>query len=176
MTPFLRSVDQIDYVIFRYRLKIYMWQRSQFRPKRLYKSTKALLKISECQLPPRGVTTRVWHHTMSGKRTVGLVGCVATKLGKPSMSKDLYILTLFRGGRRYVDKLCDEWFVLSALHELVDPEGVIEPYDVTLENFLLFAKAPVEFEDIGQIESSLQWLSKIWCLRCTLAPITKISA
>lgn len=72
---------------------------------------------------------------MSRKRTIGLVGCVATKLDKPSKAKDLYISPLFRGRRRYVEKSCNEWFVLSALHGLVDPEEVIAPYNVTLKTF-----------------------------------------
>lgn len=40
--------------------------------------------------------------------------------------------TLFAGRRRYVEKSCDRWFVLSAKHRLVDPDDLLDPYDVTL--------------------------------------------
>jgi hypothetical protein len=46
---------------------------------------------------------------------------------------DLYVSTLFAGRRRFVERTCDRWFVLSALHGLVPPERVLEPYDVTLK-------------------------------------------
>ncbi len=63
---------------------------------------------------------------------IGLVGCVKTKWIHPAPAQDLYISTLFKGRRRYVEKSCDRWFVLSAKHGLVDPLEVIEPYDVAL--------------------------------------------
>ncbi len=60
------------------------------------------------------------------------MGCVKSKRDRPSPAKDLYTSTLFVGRRRYVERNCDQWFVLSALHGLVDPDQVIEPYDVSL--------------------------------------------
>lgn len=44
------------------------------------------------------------------------------------------VSALFTGRRRYVERTCSEWWILSALHGLVSPEDVVEPYDVTLKN------------------------------------------
>lgn len=63
---------------------------------------------------------------------IGLVGCVKRKCGHPAPAKDLYVSPLFVGRRRYVECSCDRWFILSALHGLVPPELVLEPYDVSL--------------------------------------------
>jgi hypothetical protein len=67
-------------------------------------------------------------------RRIGVVGCVKEKARRPSPAKDLYTSPLFRGRRRYVEKSCDEWWVLSAAHGLVHPEEVLAPYDVTLKD------------------------------------------
>lgn len=63
---------------------------------------------------------------------VGLVGCVKTKLSSGTAAQDLYVSPLFIGRREYVERTCDTWYVLSALHGLLQPEQRIEPYDVTL--------------------------------------------
>jgi hypothetical protein len=65
-------------------------------------------------------------------RKIGLVGCVKQKsdVGQPAAT--LYTSTLFKGRVRYVERSCDRWFVLSALHGLVEPTTVLKPYDVTL--------------------------------------------
>lgn len=65
-------------------------------------------------------------------RRIGLVGCVKEKRRVPGAAKDLYTSTLFMGRRRAVERSCDQWFVLSTLHGLVDPGQRLEPYDVTL--------------------------------------------
>jgi uncharacterized HhH-GPD family protein len=72
---------------------------------------------------------------MSGERAgqrIGLVGCVKSKLTRASRARDLYTSPLFRGRRRYVEKTCDEWYVLSAAHGVVEPNTILEPYDVSL--------------------------------------------
>jgi hypothetical protein len=63
---------------------------------------------------------------------VGLVGCVKTKLDRPARAADLYISPLFLGRREVVERSCDRWFILSALHGLVAPEELVAPYDQTL--------------------------------------------
>ena len=65
-------------------------------------------------------------------RHVGLVGCVSQKAAGPRPARDLYTSALFRGRRGYVERACDRWWILSALHGLVDPDAVLAPYDVTL--------------------------------------------
>jgi len=91
---------------------------------------------------------RLRQRTMSGKqrtaatRTVHidftdalvLVSCVKSKLPRKAPARDLYTSTLFSGIRNIVDSRNLDWFVLSALHGLVDPLDSIEPYERTLNN------------------------------------------
>ena len=60
---------------------------------------------------------------------IGLVGCVKKKGPVAAPAEELYVSPLFVGRRRFVESTCDRWFILSALHGLVDPHEVIEPYD-----------------------------------------------
>jgi len=62
----------------------------------------------------------------------GLVGCVKEKAQWPCAARDLYTSALFRGRRRFVEKTCDRWFILSAKHGLVDPYQTLDYYDETL--------------------------------------------
>jgi hypothetical protein len=63
---------------------------------------------------------------------VGLVGCVATKRSEPAPARDLYTSPLFVGRRTAVERSCDTWFILSAMHGLVPPAQVLAPYDLAL--------------------------------------------
>lgn len=63
---------------------------------------------------------------------IGLVGCSSAKLRRPAPARELYTSALFTKSRDYVDRTCDQWFILSAKHGLVDPDMVLEPYDVKL--------------------------------------------
>jgi hypothetical protein len=65
---------------------------------------------------------------------VGLVGCVKDKGTAIAPAKDLYVSPLFRGRRRYVERSCAAWFILSAKHHLVRPEQSLAPYDESLKN------------------------------------------
>jgi len=67
-------------------------------------------------------------------RRVGLVGCVKEKAAQPLPAKDLYVSTLFRGRRGFVERSCDQWWILSAAHGLINPDAVVAPYDVTLKD------------------------------------------
>ena len=67
-------------------------------------------------------------------RRIGLIGCVKGKAGGARAAKDLYVSTLFSGRRSYVERSCDEWWILSAEHGLVHPDAVLGPYDVTLKD------------------------------------------
>ena len=63
---------------------------------------------------------------------IGLVACSKTKLDRPAPARELYTSPLFRAASGYCERVYDRWYVLSALHGLVHPDQVIEPYDVTL--------------------------------------------
>jgi hypothetical protein len=68
-----------------------------------------------------------------GAPRIGLVGCVKVKATEPRAAQHLYMSTLFRGRRSFVEASCCEWWVLSAKHGLVHPEETLGPYDVTLK-------------------------------------------
>jgi hypothetical protein len=61
-----------------------------------------------------------------------LVGCVKTKLPTAAPADELYTSPLFRKRRRYAEAAGRPWFILSALHGLVRPDLVLEPYDMYL--------------------------------------------
>ena len=70
--------------------------------------------------------------TETTQTLVGLVGCASQKLHRPAPARDLYVSQLFRKASAYAEASCDRWYVLSALHGLVHPDTVLEPYDVRL--------------------------------------------
>ncbi len=65
---------------------------------------------------------------------VYLVACVGAKLDKPSPAQDLYVSDWFLKASSYARAMSPAWFILSAKNGLVDPDQVIEPYDMTLRN------------------------------------------
>ena len=65
---------------------------------------------------------------------VVLVGCVKMKRPEVTRAKDLYISALFKKGRAYAERTGARWFILSAQHGLVDPEEMLEPYDLQLSS------------------------------------------
>lgn len=70
---------------------------------------------------------------MDGRRgRIGLVGCVKEKAAVARPAAELYTSTLFRGRAVYVQRSCDRWLILSALHGVVEPSTVLDPYDVSL--------------------------------------------
>lgn len=64
--------------------------------------------------------------------TIALVGCAAAKLKRPAPARDLYTSQLFRKSCAYAEQNADRWYVLSALHGLVHPDAVLEPYNMKL--------------------------------------------
>ena len=67
-------------------------------------------------------------------RRVGLVGCVKEKRSSAAQAKDLYTSTLFQGRRRFAERSCSEWWILSAQHGLVTPGFQLAPYDLALKD------------------------------------------
>ena len=64
---------------------------------------------------------------------IGLVSCVKTKRDEPAVPKDLYASPYFEKMRAYAEQYHDDWWILSAKHGLLDPDGEpINPYDETL--------------------------------------------
>jgi hypothetical protein len=72
---------------------------------------------------------------------IGLVSCVKTKRDEPATPKNLYTSDYFEKMRTYAEQYHDDWWILSAKHGLLDPEGdPIEPYDETLSGARVAAK------------------------------------
>lgn len=65
---------------------------------------------------------------------IGLVSCTKSKRETIAKPPDLYMeSTFFRKARKYVEANHDAWYILSAKHHLLEPDGPpIEPYDDTL--------------------------------------------
>lgn len=61
-----------------------------------------------------------------------LVGCVKSKRCAPSAAKDLYDSPLWRYRRAYAERSGVDWYILSAKHDLLDPEKMIAPYNLAL--------------------------------------------
>ncbi len=88
-------------------------------------------------------------------RRIGLVGCVKQKGLHAATAAELYTSALFRGRRAYVERTCDSWFVLSALHGLLEPQVVVAPYDVTLAAARRPAKREWSKRALAQIDKAL---------------------
>jgi hypothetical protein len=86
---------------------------------------------------------------------VGLVGCVATKRSEPAAARDLYTSPLFAGRRATVERSCDAWFILSAMHGLVDPEQVLAPYDLALGDLSAAERRGWSRSVLGDLSSKL---------------------
>jgi hypothetical protein len=64
--------------------------------------------------------------------TAILIGCVSRKRSQACAARELYVSPLFRGRQRYAEASGRPWLILSALHGLVEPSDVLEPYDLPL--------------------------------------------
>ena len=63
------------------------------------------------------------------------ISCVKSKRDTASHAKDIYTSALFKGMYSYAKKLDPkEIFILSAMHGLLHPDQIIEPYEKTLNN------------------------------------------
>jgi hypothetical protein len=86
---------------------------------------------------------------------IGLVGCVKSKLPHAAPARDLYTSALFRGARCAVERSCERWFILSALHVLVVPDQVLEPYEQTLTTASPGQRRAWAERVLGQVRATL---------------------
>lgn len=95
-------------------------------------------------------------------KIVCLISCVSQKKTKLGPAKDIYVSQWFKKAARYAGKNADEWYVLSAKYFLVDPNQLIEPYDLTLRKM--------------KVEDRKAWAKKIFqMLGSFLAPEDRIT-
>jgi hypothetical protein len=64
--------------------------------------------------------------------TIALVGCSGPKLARPAPARQLYTSQLFRSTLALAEHRHDVVYVISARHELVTLDQVIEPYNYTM--------------------------------------------
>lgn len=65
---------------------------------------------------------------------VVLIGCGRRKGAVDVAAKDLYTGCLFKARREYAERAGCRWWIVSACHELLDPEKVIAPYNWRMED------------------------------------------
>ena len=63
---------------------------------------------------------------------VVILGCVRSKALGPARAKDLYVSPLWRKRRAFAEASGRPWVIFSAKHGILDPDEVIEWYDVAL--------------------------------------------
>lgn len=68
------------------------------------------------------------------KKTIALIACGKNKLPHAALAKELYIGELFKKARKYSENVHSSYYILSALHGLVDPNECLEPYNYTLND------------------------------------------
>lgn len=78
-------------------------------------------------------------------QTFYLIACSAQKLPNAAQAKDLYCSDLFKKARGYVESQGAPWAILSARYHVVEPNRVIEPYDLSLSGM-----RKVDREDWGR--------------------------
>lgn len=79
---------------------------------------------------------------MSGPLEVVLVGCSGSKRDHAAPARELYTSPLFLKARRYAEIKGGPWAILSALHGLVMPDQVLEPYDFTFKHMKSASRSP----------------------------------
>lgn len=67
------------------------------------------------------------------RRSITLISCVGKKRSVPSVAADLYCSQWWKAARRYAEMNGAHWMALSALHGVVAPDYILEPYDFTLK-------------------------------------------
>ncbi len=63
-----------------------------------------------------------------------LIGCVKEKRAGRHLARELYTSQLFRRRRAYAESLATPWYILSAKYGLVEPDRVIDSYDLSLKD------------------------------------------
>jgi hypothetical protein len=104
----------------------------------------------------RSKISRMDREPAASRERIGLVGCVKSKRTQPTRAEDLYISPLFAGRRRWVERTCGRWFILSAKYGLVAPGQVVEPYDDPLTDKSRSARRAWAQSVIADLQSQLQ--------------------
>lgn len=70
---------------------------------------------------------------------IALISCTKKKLAYECHAQDMYSPSaLFKKAKLYVNQQnYDEWYILSALHGLLEPQQLVIPYNETLNNMAI---------------------------------------
>jgi hypothetical protein len=63
---------------------------------------------------------------------IGLVSCSQQKLSHAAPARELYCSPLFKLSLKYAESRCEKTYAISARHELVELDQVLEPYNTPL--------------------------------------------
>lgn len=87
---------------------------------------------------------------------IGLVNCTKSKRNSSAHPGDLYDESaLFRKARAYCKQFHDEWYILSAKHHLLHPDGAeIEPYNKSLTNATKAERQQWAIETFPQLQEA----------------------
>ena len=66
------------------------------------------------------------------RQTIALIGCGKEKAAVPAPAKEIYTGQLFQASRRWAERNTDAYFIASAKHLVMEPNTVIEPYDLAI--------------------------------------------
>lgn len=67
-----------------------------------------------------------------GKPPIVLIGCGRHKKKSPTLARDLYTSARFKTSKTIAKNIEANFFVLSAKHGLLEPDQLVEPYDVDI--------------------------------------------
>jgi hypothetical protein len=86
---------------------------------------------------------------------IGLVSCTKSKRDRAAKPRELYMESaLFRKARKYVEANHDAWYILSAKHHLLEPDGEqVEPYEETLSGASVATKREWAETVFGQLRA-----------------------
>jgi hypothetical protein len=101
-------------------------------------------------IPPTSATKRE-------TETRVLVGCGAEKQSSRAPARDLYTSDYFAKKREYAEAYGDTWTVLSALHGSLATSSLVEPYDVTMDDYPLNAD---EYPD-AEFRTTDKWAASV---------------
>lgn len=68
-------------------------------------------------------------------KPVIIIPCVAHKKEVACPAKDMYDSQYFTACRDYAERYSSRWHIMSAKHGILEPNKVIEPYDMSLSSF-----------------------------------------
>ncbi len=67
-------------------------------------------------------------------KTIIVVGCGKLKLDRAAPAAELYVGPLFKAARAYAEANSDAWCIMSALYGILEPDRVVEPYNVSFQS------------------------------------------